>query len=138
MRTALLAALFLGLLLFGCSAQGQQTQSQANGQSQGTQPVDALVVASQVKEFTVTAKNWDFTPATITVNKGDRVRLKITSADVPHSFTLPDFKIDQKLEPGIVATVEFTADRAGEFGFRCMVFCGSGHRGMKGTLVVKG
>jgi cytochrome c oxidase subunit 2 len=33
-------------------------------------------------------------------------------------------------------TVEFVADKAGTFTFSCSVYCGKGHRGMKGELVV--
>ena len=32
--------------------------------------------------------------------------------------------------------VEFVADKAGTFSFRCSVPCGSGHQLMQGTLVV--
>lgn len=90
-----------------------------------------------VKEFTITAKSWEFSPGTITVNKGDKVRLKITSTDVTHSFLLTDYNINTKLEAGQTQIVEFTADKAGSFSFRCGVPCGSGHKEMTGTLIVK-
>jgi heme/copper-type cytochrome/quinol oxidase subunit 2 len=32
--------------------------------------------------------------------------------------------------------VEFVADQAGAFDITCSEYCGSGHAGMKGTLVV--
>ncbi|MDO8626605.1 MAG: cupredoxin domain-containing protein [Candidatus Magasanikbacteria bacterium] len=93
--------------------------------------------APAVKTFSVTAKTWEFTPSVITVNQGDQVRLEIKSLDVTHSFSLPDFNIKITLEPGVPQTVEFTADKTGEFVFACRVYCGDGHADMKGRLIVK-
>ena len=97
----------------------------------------APVKPSNVKEFTMTARQWSFDPGTITVNKGDRVKLTITSVDVDHGFALSDFKINEMLEPGKPVTVEFVADKTGTFTFYCSVPCGSGHRDMAGKLIVK-
>lgn len=99
--------------------------------------VNTKVEIPVVKEFTITAKSWEFSPGTITVNKGDKVRLKITSTDVTHSFLLTDYSVNTKLEPGQTQIVEFTADKVGSFSFRCGVPCGSGHKEMTGTLIVK-
>ena len=92
---------------------------------------------SEVKEIEVTAKQWEFIPNPIEVNKGDKVRLKIRSLDVTHGFALPDFGISQRLEPGKTEIVEFTADKTGSFTFFCNVPCGSGHSSMRGTLIIK-
>ncbi len=90
-----------------------------------------------IKEFTITAKDWQFAPNNITVKKGDKVRLTITSTDVTHSFMLKDYNLNVMLEPGQTQTVEFVADKAGTFNFRCGVPCGEGHRDMTGTLTVE-
>ncbi len=90
-----------------------------------------------VKEFTMTARQWDFTPSTITVNKGDTVKITITSTDVTHGFAISEYGINTRVSPGTTEVVEFTADKEGTFIFRCSVPCGSGHSGMEGTLVVK-
>ena len=68
---------------------------------------------------------------------GDLVKLNITSVDVTHGFALPDFGVNSNLEPGKTVPVEFTADKTGEFSFFCNVYCGEGHKDMKGTLIVK-
>lgn len=91
----------------------------------------------EVKEFTMTAKQFEFVPNTITVNQGDTVKLTITSIDVTHGFNLPDFGINERLNPGKPVTVEFVADKKGTFTFACSVPCGSGHSGMSGRLVVE-
>jgi heme/copper-type cytochrome/quinol oxidase subunit 2 len=97
-------------------------------------PVDEMMA---VKEFTVTAKQWSFEPATITVKKGDKVKMKITSVDVAHGIRLAEFAVSERLSPGKTVNVEFVADKVGSFSFFCSVSCGSGHRSMKGTLVVE-
>lgn len=93
-------------------------------------------VINGVREIKVTAKQWEFIPNPIVVKKGEKVRLKITSTDVAHGFALPDFGINKVLNSGQEVTVEFTADKAGRFGFFCSVQCGIGHSGMRGELVV--
>lgn len=95
------------------------------------------VTAPTVKTITVVAKRWSFEPAVITVKKGDRVRMLIESRDVTHGIKIPDFNINQNLVAGETTVVEFTADKAGSFGFFCSVFCGQGHGSMRGTLVVE-
>ena len=89
-----------------------------------------------VKEFTMTAKQREFVPGTITVNKGDKVKITVTSIDVTHGFRLPDFGVNERLDPGKPVDIEFVADKVGTFTFSCSVPCGSGHGGMRGQLVV--
>ncbi|MBI2476565.1 cupredoxin domain-containing protein [Candidatus Uhrbacteria bacterium] len=102
---------------------------QEEGVSQG-------VVVPSVVEFNVAAKQWAFEPSTITVKKGQTVRLSVTSADVAHGLAIPAFAVTARLEPGKTTSVEFTADQTGSFPFFCNVICGEGHSGMKGTLIV--
>lgn len=92
--------------------------------------------APSVKSFIMTAKQWEFTPGTITVKKGDTVRLSIKSIDVDHGFAISAFNVNTPLQPGETTAVEFVVDKTGTFTFFCSVFCGAGHGSMKGTLVV--
>jgi cytochrome c oxidase subunit 2 len=91
----------------------------------------------QVHEVQVTAKKYEFSPNPIRVKKGEPVKLIITATDHDHGFSLEAFHIKQKLKKGEPTTIEFTPDKAGTFPFKCSVFCGMGHGGMKGTLVVE-
>ena len=84
------------------------------------------------------AKQWEFVPATLTVKKGVPVKLVIQNPDVAHGLAIPDLGVNQNLPAGETTTVEFTPDKAGTFTFFCNVFCGEGHRGMKGTITVTG
>jgi cytochrome c oxidase subunit II len=90
-----------------------------------------------VHEIKMTARNYEFDPAVITVKKGEKVRLIITATDRRHGIKIEGYDIDQVLAPGDPATIEFTSDKAGTFEFKCSVYCGMGHRKMKGKLVVE-
>ncbi len=104
----------------------------------GNSPTPAAAApVGPVHEITMTAKRFEFTPPAITVKQGEHVRLKITSQDTTHGFMLPDYNINMQLEPQKETAIEFTADKKGTFTFACSVFCGSGHRSMKGTLTVE-
>jgi cytochrome c oxidase subunit 2 len=71
------------------------------------------------------------------VKKGERVRRVIAAVDHDHGFKLDEFDINQKVQKGTTVVVQFTADKAGTFQFRCSTVCGLGHRVMKGSLVVE-
>jgi cytochrome c oxidase subunit 2 len=90
-----------------------------------------------VQEIQVTLRKYEFSPGTLRVRKGEQVKLVMAAADHDHGFKLDDFNINQKIPKGTTVVVEFTADKAGTFQFRCSSVCGLGHRNMKGTLVVE-
>ena len=98
---------------------------------------DAGPGAQGVHEIQVTLRKYEFTPGTLRVRKGEQVKLVMTAADHDHGFRLDDFNVNQKIPKGSTVVVEFNADKAGTFQFRCSIVCGLGHRGMKGTLVVE-
>ena len=89
-----------------------------------------------MKEFSITAKQFEFIPSTITVNTGDTVRLSVTSIDVAHGFSISQFKVSEVLAINETKVIEFVADKAGTYSMFCSVFCGSGHGQMRGTLIV--
>ena len=98
---------------------------------------DAGTGAQRVHEIQVTLRKYEFNPGSLRVRKGEQVRLVMAAADHDHGFKLDEFSIDQKIPKGTTVVVEFTADKAGTFQFRCSTVCGLGHRNMKGTLVVE-
>ena len=98
---------------------------------------DAGTGMQGVHEIQVTLRKYEFSPGTLHVRKGEQVKLVMTAADHDHGFKLDDFNINQKIPKGTTVVVEFAADKAGTFQFRCSSVCGIGHRGMKGTLVVE-
>jgi cytochrome c oxidase subunit 2 len=86
---------------------------------------------------TITAQQWSFSPNTITLAKGQTVDFELTSNDVHHGFNLPDFGVRADVVPGRTSKVRVTLDKAGTFNFHCDYYCGSGHEGMSGQLIVQ-
>ena len=117
--------MLIGLMLFSASSSRTVAQDAKD------------VVMPGVHEIQVTLKKYEFNPGTLRVKKGERVRLILDAADHDHGFKLDEFDVNQKVQKGTTATVEFIADKAGTFQFCCSSVCGLGHRGMKGTLVVE-
>ncbi len=89
------------------------------------------------KSFTVTGQNFSFTPSTLSVKKGDTVKITFKMASgTSHDFVIDAFNVrTNRLEAGDAQTVTFVADKAGSFEYYCSV---GQHRamGMKGTLTV--
>ncbi len=142
MKNILLIFLILALfILAGCQSKTQQetistTLPQVNVVNTGNDDTNYQLTGKTV-EIDMTAKKFEFDPSTITVNKGDKVKIKLTSTDVNHGIAIPEYGISQKVDVGKTETIEFIADKSGEFTFFCNVFCGSGHKEMKGNLIVK-
>jgi cytochrome c oxidase subunit II len=84
----------------------------------------------------VVARKFVFIPNEIAVRKGESVMLEFTAPEVAMGFFAPELGLRALIVPGEVARVPFKADKAGRFDFLCDVFCGDGHEGMNGHLVV--
>lgn len=97
----------------------------------------AAPFAQTKREFTVDAKKYKFEPAHIEVDEGDVVRITLIADDIPHSFTIDNYRIAKRSEPGKSVTFEFHADHAGTFRFYCNLTIDDGCRKMNGELVVR-
>jgi len=84
----------------------------------------------------ITAKKFDFTPASVELKAGVPVVLELRSLDRKHGFAVPDLKIDAQIEPGEVVRLRIVPEKPGTFEFHCSVFCGGGHEEMSGQIVV--
>lgn len=82
-------------------------------------------------------KSWEFTPSTIEVKKGDTVIIHSIATDVPHGYSIEGYNVSARMATNETVTKEFVADKEGTFTIKCNVYCGSGHAGMKATLIVK-
>ena len=83
------------------------------------------------------AKHFEFIPEVVKVKAGTLVTLKITAVDGTHGFALGAFGIDERIEEGETKVIEFFASKAGEYNFHCSHFCGLGHLGMNGKVIVE-
>jgi cytochrome c oxidase subunit II len=91
----------------------------------------------QVREFTVSGNHYGFSPASLTVNQNDLVKITFSAQDMPHSFTIDDYRIVKRAGAGQSVTFEFRADRAGSFTFYCNISSDAKCKDMKGTLTVR-
>lgn len=140
MRRALGIAIVVAPFVLAETLVGQQQNPSA-----ATEPVQVIAV---------TAKKYEYTPGEIHVKKGIRVQLKIRALDRTHGFKInlypegvgqsgmPGLRFESpqnswKLEKDQERVIEFVAERAGTYPFKCSNFCGFGHMGMKGKLVVE-
>ncbi|HTC63444.1 MAG TPA: cupredoxin domain-containing protein [Candidatus Saccharimonadales bacterium] len=105
----------------------------------------------------VTAKTFEFIPNEIHVKVGERVQIKLHTADRAHGIKLDLYPegASQDGPPGLVfdhpqddakvekhkdRDIEFVAARAGTYDFKCSVQCsmmGHGHDRMTGKLIVE-
>ncbi len=90
-----------------------------------------------IEKVQVSAKRYDFSPDPIRVKQGSHVILELESLDVTHGLAMGEYGIDVTLPPHKKLTVEFYAKEPGEFTMRCSHFCGLGHLGMRGKLIVE-
>lgn len=84
----------------------------------------------------ISAKAFEYTPNEITLKKGERVVLELTSQDLFHGFDIPDLGLRADLPPGKTARVQLTPDKTRSFAFHCDNFCGTGHENMTGMIHV--
>lgn len=115
---------------------GANTGTNTGGGAGTSVDVGANVTTGALKEITVTSSGMTFNPKTLTVKKGDRVRITFTNGGGTHDLRVDGYNVGTKvISGGASETFEFVADQAGSFEYYCSV---GSHRamGMKGTLTV--
>ncbi len=103
----------------------------------GHTPANAATKSITGKTIKITAKDFEFSPNVIILSKRVPVTLKLTTLDVRHGFNCPGLNIRCDVVPGKVSTLKVTPQKAGSFPFFCDVYCGEGHEGMNGKIIVK-
>jgi cytochrome c oxidase subunit 2 len=88
------------------------------------------------RRIDVSVKRFAYTPAEITLKKGEPVVLVLTTEDVAHGLKFKELNLSSKFEKGKPSELAFTPDKTGDFVGHCSVFCGSGHGSMTLTLHV--
>jgi len=91
---------------------------------------------NSVKIIKISAKQFEYNPQEITLNKGVPVVLQLTTEDRLHGFNVPEMNLRADIVPGKVTELKVTPQTAGEFDFFCDIFCGNGHEGMNGKITV--
>jgi cytochrome c oxidase subunit 2 len=108
------------------------------------EPTDPLVIKVTAHQWWWQFEYQDPVPGNVfqTSNElhipvGKPVRFLLQSADVIHSFWLPNFNGKKDLIPGHPTSTWFQADRAGTFYGQCAEFCGYQHAHMRIVLVAE-
>lgn len=110
-----------------------------DGSETGVMTGDTMMISdpSEVQVIKMDMGAFYYSPNTITVKKGQKVRIELTSKDMMHDFNIDALKVKSPIvKAGDTATVEFVADQVGEFEYYCSV---GQHRsnGQVGTLIVE-
>jgi plastocyanin len=99
-------------------------------------PLPAGFATSSERTFHIQASRFQYSPAVLRVNPGDRVTIELEAADVVHGLSIDGYNLEMTADPGQTARLTFLADRPGVFRFRCSVACGNMHPFMIGKLYV--
>jgi heme/copper-type cytochrome/quinol oxidase subunit 2 len=89
------------------------------------------------REFTVTARDYSFSPNRVEAQQEDLIKLTVQSADNAYGFTIDDYRVSKRVPAGGSTVIEFRADRAGTFAFYSNLSNDSRHSQMRGQLVVR-
>jgi heme/copper-type cytochrome/quinol oxidase subunit 2 len=89
------------------------------------------------REFTVTARDYSFSPNRVEVQQDDLIKLTVQSADNAYGFTIDDYRVSKRVPAGGSTVVEFRADRAGTLAFYSNLSNDSRHSKMSGQLIVR-
>jgi cytochrome c oxidase subunit II len=97
----------------------------------------AGVAQEPINTIEIHAHRFSFSPAEIDLKKGETVKLRLISDDVPHSLVVSALKINAPMVKSHATEITITPDTVGDFHGQCGKFCGSGHGSMIFTIHVK-
>jgi cytochrome c oxidase subunit 2 len=81
---------------------------------------------------------WSWTPDQMHFPVGAHVTFYVTSIDVLHGFEVIGTDVNVETIPGEIAKVSTTFPHPGVYPIVCNEYCGLGHQGMYGQIIVGG
>lgn len=99
---------------------------------------NAMVINVKAQQFTWTFEypQYGFISTELHIPVDKQVVLKMESADVIHSFWVPEFRLKQDVVPGRVTEYRITPILEGSYKVRCAELCGTSHAYMESPVVV--
>jgi cytochrome c oxidase subunit II len=94
------------------------------------QGVSGAVAQDAARSIEIHAKRFSFSPAEITLNEGETVKLVVTSDDVTHSLVISDLQVNAQASKDHSGEVIIPPTKVGDFKGKCGHFCGNGHGSM--------
>jgi heme/copper-type cytochrome/quinol oxidase subunit 2 len=152
LRFAALLATAALLVFLGPATMQSSTQPSQDDQDAKPKPQRAAEPAPRI--IAMTAKDFEFDPAVIHLKVGDKVRLQVISTDRTHGLRISPFPDGAKantppglafifgedcfkLKKGESVPVDIEATQPGTYTFICCKLCGTGHKRMKGQIIVE-
>ena len=103
-----LAAVPVALVLFPAALFGYQA---LRTHAAGVRVIEVVARAPQ---------QGGFSPDRLQLRAGETVRLRLSSPDVVHGFTIPGLGVDvEEIYPGKVVEVDITPEKPGRYAFAC-------------------
>ncbi|MEE9199272.1 MAG: hypothetical protein V3U26_05690 [Dehalococcoidia bacterium] len=100
---------------------------------------DGSVEAVPGEPIPITAAQFIFLPQVLRMRTGEEYTLQFMSKDVIHGFSLQmGSSMNAQLMPDMMTTMEVVPTKPGEYLFLCNEYCGLGHQGMYGKIIVEG
>jgi cytochrome c oxidase subunit 2 len=98
----------------------------------------AMIINVKAQQFTWTFEypEYGFISAELHLPINRQVVLKMESADVIHSFWVPEFRVKQDVVPGRITEYRITPTLEGSYKVRCAELCGTSHADMENPVVV--
>lgn len=88
------------------------------------------------RDIRITARNYQFSPNEIEVNRGDTLKIELSSADFRYDFSLDGYGLSKTVNGEETINFEIEVTESGVFNFSCKLNC-VGHPEAKGTLTVR-
>lgn len=136
----IVGALIVVVIAFAGYFLWKNTNTTSQDTEKMTTESEVLSTVGPVKEVSTTAYYdetgvW-YSLKEIRVKKGDTVRIKATNTKGMHDLTIDEFGVKKELPLNEEVTIEFVADKTGEFVYYCSK---PGHRakGQWGNLIVE-
>lgn len=82
------------------------------------------------------AQQFNFVPECVLVPAGRPIRIRVTSADMVHRFSIAGTDHALEVVPGHVSESQIQFDNPGEYRAPCHEFCGAGHYDMRSRVLV--
>lgn len=125
--------LLLALALTACTASTPEDSATVDPVPQETSESTTM---DNSETIYIKAFQYGYEPGVINLKLNQPVQLILTTEDVSHGFLVKELGINETINPGNEVTIDIIPTETGEFDIICNVYCGSGHRDMKGKIVV--
>ncbi len=131
--------IFLAVIIVGVFLMGRpKTQPVAVETPSPAASDSGTIEEGDIREISISASEYSFNPLSLSLNKGEKVRLTVTNnGRMQHDLVIEELNLGtEMLTRGESGVIEFTVPESGELTYFCSV---SNHRalGMEGKITIK-